>query len=474
MKFNKNDLLLYAVTDSRWAKEKSLYQQVEEALQNGVTMIQLREKNLDYQSFKEEALKIKDLCQNYHVPFLINDNVELAKEIDADGVHIGQDDLTLINARKILGENKIIGVSAHNLEEATQAMKNGADYLGVGAIFATSTKNDANNVSLQTLTEISKSVSIPTVAIGGINEENILSLTNTSISGVAIVSAIFASQNIPQSTKSLRTKVNRIVHPQLPCALTIAGSDSSGGAGIQADLKTMLAHHVFGMSAITALTAQNTMGVQGIMDVTPDFLGLQLESIFQDIYPHAVKIGMVSQAELIKVIAEKLKKYPVEHIVIDPVMVATSGAKLLQDDAIETLKKYLFPLASVLTPNIPEAIILSQIDIQNEKDMQKAAKIMSETYNCAVLVKGGHQINDANDLLYDGQTFTWFKGKRIDNPNTHGTGCTLSSAIASNLAKGEDLHLAIQHAKEYISDCLEEMLDLGNGQGPMDHACRIQ
>ncbi|WP_233541809.1 MULTISPECIES: bifunctional hydroxymethylpyrimidine kinase/phosphomethylpyrimidine kinase [Coprobacillaceae] len=257
-------------------------------------------------------------------------------------------------------------------------------------------------------------------------------------------------------------------------ALTIAGSDSSGGAGIQADLKTMLAHHVYGMSAITALTAQNTAGVAGILDVTPDFLALQLDSIFQDIYPEAVKIGMVSKGSLIKVIADKLHQYPVYNIVIDPVMVATSGAKLLNDDAINVLKDYLFSLATVLTPNIPEAMILSDIEIKNEEDMKKAAQIMSEKYQCAILVKGGHQINDANDLLYDGHHFTWFKGKKIDNQNTHGTGCTLSSAIASNLAKGDNLHDAIKKAKDYISGCLQENLDLGSGQGPMDHGYKLK
>ena len=252
-------------------------------------------------------------------------------------------------------------------------------------------------------------------------------------------------------------------------ALTIAGSDSSGGAGIQADIKTMTANGVYAMSAITALTAQNTTGVTGIMEVTPEFLSLQLEAVFTDIYPDAVKTGMVSSGDLIKTISATLKKYNAKNIVVDPVMVATSGDKLISDEAIEILKAELLPLATVITPNIPEAEVLSGMTIKNEEDMIKAAKAIYEKFNCNVLLKGGHQINDANDLLYRDGGYVWFKGKRINNPNTHGTGCTLSSAIASNLAKGETLDDAVKHAKEYISGALAAMLDLGKGSGPLAH-----
>ena len=223
-------------------------------------------------------------------------------------------------------------------------------------------------------------------------------------------------------------------------ALTIAGSDSSGGAGIQADLKTMIANGVYGMSAITALTAQNTTGVQGIFEVTPEFLEQEIDSVFTDIRPDAVKIGMVSSAGLIKSIAKKLHEHKAENIVVDPVMVATSGSKLISDDAIGTLKEYLFPMAAVLTPNIPETEVLSGMEVKSAEDMIAAAKQISETYHCAVLLKGGHQLNDA-----------------------------LSSAIASNLAKGYDLDTAVERAKAYISGALAAMLDLGHGSGPMDH-----
>lgn len=252
-------------------------------------------------------------------------------------------------------------------------------------------------------------------------------------------------------------------------ALTIAGSDSSGGAGIQADLKTMIANGVYAMTAITALTAQNTTGVQGIFEVTPEFLEQQIDSVFMDIRPDAVKIGMVSSVGLIESIAKKLKQYEAENIVVDPVMVATSGSRLISEDAIGALKELLLPMATVLTPNIPETEVLAGMEVKTADDMIAAAKYISETYHCAVLCKGGHQLNDANDLLYRNGDYKWFNGKRIDNPNTHGTGCTLSSAIASNLAKGYDLDTAVERAKAYISGALAAMLDLGQGSGPMDH-----
>ena len=256
-------------------------------------------------------------------------------------------------------------------------------------------------------------------------------------------------------------------------ALTIAGSDSSGGAGIQADIKTMTANGVFAMSAITALTAQNTTGVTGIMEVSPEFLEEQIDCIFTDIRPDAVKIGMVSSAGLITAIADRLKEYHAENIVVDPVMVATSGAKLISDDAVATLKEKLLPIADILTPNIPETEVLSGMEVKTEEDMVSAARKISEQYQCAVLVKGGHQLNDANDLLYRNGECRWFYGKRIDNPNTHGTGCTLSSAIASNLAKGFPMDESVERAKEYISGALGAMLDLGRGSGPMNHAFDI-
>ena len=253
-------------------------------------------------------------------------------------------------------------------------------------------------------------------------------------------------------------------------ALSIAGSDSCGGAGIQADIKTMTLNGVYAMSAVTALTAQNTTGVSAILEADADFLEKEINAVFEDIFPDAVKIGMVSSSALIEVIAQRLKFYQAENIVVDPVMVATSGARLINDSAINTLKEKLLPIADVITPNIPETEVLSGMKISDKDDMEKAAVSIGEKFKCAVLVKGGHSINDADDILYSNGKITYFKGKRIDNPNTHGTGCTLSSAIAANLAKGYSLEKSVERAKEYISGALGAMLDLGKGSGPMNHA----
>lgn len=251
--------------------------------------------------------------------------------------------------------------------------------------------------------------------------------------------------------------------------LTIAGSDSSGGAGIQADLKTMTVNGVYAMSVITALTAQNTQGVSGILDVSPEFITSQMDAVFTDIYPDAIKIGMVSSPEIVEAIAKSLERYEAKNIVLDPVMVATSGAVLLKEEAMDSLINRLIPLADVITPNIPEGEILAGMKIENEDDMEKAAEIIGVKYNCAVLLKGGHKVNDANDLLYRKGDFKWFLSERIDNNNTHGTGCTLSSAIAANLAKGEDLNQAIKNAKEYLIGALRAGLNLGKGSGPLMH-----
>ena len=256
-------------------------------------------------------------------------------------------------------------------------------------------------------------------------------------------------------------------------ALSIAGSDSCGGAGIQADIKTMTANGVYAMSAVTALTAQNTLGVKDISPVTPQFLKAQLDCVFTDIFPDAVKIGMVSSSDLIDAISEKLQEYKAVNIVLDPVMVATSGAKLIDDEAVSHLKE-LIKLADLITPNIPEAQVLAEMPITDEQTCVEAARKIAQKYDCAVLCKGGHALNDANDFLCSKEGEYWFRGERIYNENTHGTGCTLSSAIASNLAKGYELKESIAKAKTYISGALSAMLDLGKGKGPMNHAFAIK
>lgn len=256
--------------------------------------------------------------------------------------------------------------------------------------------------------------------------------------------------------------------------LTIAGSDSSGGAGIQADLKTMTSHKIYGMSVITALTAQNTTGVFGVYESLPEFVAQQLDAVFNDIYPDAVKIGMVSNKEIISVIADKLIEYKAKNIVLDPVMVATSGSRLFKDDAIEMLINKLMPLSSIITPNIHEAEVLCGFEIKNKNDMQTAAVKISESYTGCILIKGGHLTNCSDDLLYAQGEFTWYEQSKINNPNTHGTGCTLSSAIACNLAEGFNTRESIQNAKNYITGALKTNLNLGNGSGPLNHCWNLK
>ena len=258
-----------------------------------------------------------------------------------------------------------------------------------------------------------------------------------------------------------------------PTVLTIAGSDSSGGAGIQADIKTMIMNGVYAMSAVTALTAQNTTGVRAILEVSPEFLQQQLDAVFEDIYPDAIKIGMVPSGQLIRVIVDRLRRYGAKKIVVDPVMVSTSGSVLMKEEARAILEEQLLPMAAVITPNIPEAEVLTGRKIRNREDMEAAALHLGIRGIRAVLLKGGHSVSDADDLLYANGRLTWFPGRRIQNPNTHGTGCTLSSAIASALARGMSMEDAVKEAKDYICGALESDLDLGKGSGPLDHGYRM-
>lgn len=261
--------------------------------------------------------------------------------------------------------------------------------------------------------------------------------------------------------------------------LTIAGSDSSGGAGIQADVKTIAAHGLFAECAITALTAQNTLGVHGVQEVAPAFVEQQIDVVFDDIRPDAVKIGMVSSADIAHAIADALERNGAARIVVDPVMVATSGSALIATDAVEALVQRLFPLAAVVTPNVPEAAVLAEMPIGTEADMEAAAERIAQRTRAAcghapaVLVKGGHGVGDlaqANDLLHlpDGAQ-VWLRGPRISNPNAHGTGCTLSSAIACGLALDSTPEQAARSGKEYVAGALAAQLNLGRGSGPLDH-----
>lgn len=251
--------------------------------------------------------------------------------------------------------------------------------------------------------------------------------------------------------------------------LTIAGSDSCGGAGIQADLKTFSAHEVFGMSVITAVTAQNTQGVFAVEDISPDIIQKQIEVIFDDISVDGVKIGMVSKTETIKIIAETLSKYSVKNLVIDPVMISKSGFDLLKPEAKEALIKYLLPMATVVTPNLPEAEVITGLNVNNLDGMKEAAKMIYKMGPKYVLIKGGHLEGEAVDVLYDGVDFIYYNSPRINTKNTHGTGCTLSSSIASNLGKGLSVIEAIKQSKAYITTAIEKSFSIGKGVGPVHH-----
>lgn len=463
----KFDLLLYAVTDRAWTGTGTLAGQVEEALKAGVTMVQLREKELAAETFLEEAKQIKRITDAYGVPLIINDHVAVARACDAAGVHIGQNDMKAAAARCLLGPDKIIGVTVKTVEQARLAQQQGADYLGAGAVFGSATKPEAKLITLEQLRAITAAVTVPVVAIGGIHQDNILGLQGSGVAGAAVVSGIFAAGDIGAAVRVLKERA-RLVRERKK-VLSIAGSDCSGGAGIQADLKTMLAMGTYGMSVITALTAQNTAGVAGIFAVEPEFVARQMDCVFTDIVPDAVKIGMVSQKEIIRVVAGKLRQYQARNIVLDPVMASTGKSRLLAADAADALVQELLPLATVLTPNIPEAEFLAGMDIAGEKDMAEAACRIGEKCRGAVLVKGGHLTGAANDVLYQDGGLTWFSRSRIETGNSHGTGCTLSSAIACGLAEGKTIAGSVEAAKFYLSGALQAGLNLGKGNGPLDH-----
>lgn len=470
----KKAMNLYLVTDRTWSQGEDFYSQVEQALQNGVSFLQLREKELAHASFLKSACRMRTIAKKYSVPFVINDNIEVAIESGADGVHIGQGDMPVSEARERLGHDRLLGVSVQTVQQAVKAVREGADYLGAGAVFSTSTKSDARALDHRILRDICDAVDVPVVAIGGITEENTLELSGTNVSGIAVVSAILGQKDTGAAARKMAKTSRMMTQHAFPKVLTIAGSDCSGGAGIQADLKTMSAHGCYGMSVITALTAQNTTGVYGVQNASAEFVQNQMDCVFSDIRPDAVKIGMVSSKEIILAIAERLHAYRMEQdeavpVVLDPVMVSTSGSRLLDEGAIGALKQVLMPLAALITPNLHEAELLSGVKIQTKADMLEAAEVISRGFDGSILIKGGHLDDCADDLLYGPTGALWFEGKKLDNPNTHGTGCTLSSAIASNLAIGFELPLSVKRAKKYLSGAIGDNLNLGRGRGPLNH-----
>lgn len=462
---------LYAITDRTYDALRPLPIAVKQAIEGGATCIQLRDKH-SLPTTEADARAVAELCRYAGIPFIVNDDVVLAQRVDADGVHVGQDDMSCAQARAVLGSDKIIGVSVHTVAEAKQAQAQGADYVGVGALFTTPTKPDAHVVTPVELKEITEALSIPAVAIGGLNLDTLDILENSGVDGAAVVSAVFGADDVVDATCRLRRKVEQVLGKR-PSVVTIAGSDSSGGAGIQADLKTMEANSVFGQSALAALTAQNTLGVTEVLNVPSEFVAAQIRAIFADIVPDAVKIGMLSDPDVVLAVAQTLQEVQARNIVLDPVMVATSGAELSTTAAIEAIAATLFPLAAVITPNLAEAGVLAECVIETKQDMEYAARRILKKGTHAVLIKGGHLTGHADDLLVTkaGGVY-WFEGEVIETHDTHGTGCSLSSAIASYLAKGYALPFAVEQAKAYVAGAIRHDIQLGHGSGPLNHSWR--
>ena len=494
------DLSLYLVTDRPLSGGRDMAWIVREAAAGGVTMVQLREKECSTAEFIQLARELKAALAPLGIPLIINDRVDVALAVDADGVHIGQSDMPYATARKLLGSNKIIGLSVETMDEVIAANALDVDYIGISPVYATPTKTDTlTPFGLDGVDEVMRCSRHRCVAIGGMNRDTVGEVIAHGVEGVAVVSAIVAAPSPREAAAELAAiiKDNRhehsegseysensevsenncqlsTVNSQLRRVLTIAGSDSGGGAGIQADIKSISANGCFATSAITAITAQNTLGVNAVEGLSIDILEGQIEAVLSDIGTDSVKIGMLHSAEVVRSVARLLRKYGIKDVVLDPVMVSTSGHKLIEDSAIAVLKSDLMPLARVITPNIPEAEILLGEPIERQGDLPGAARRLAQHYGVSVLLKAGHLVNDELiDIFYNYETgeVAELSARRVDTPNTHGTGCTLSSAFAAQLAKGLPLTEAARAAKAYINNAIIHgaAYKIGNGHGPVCH-----
>lgn len=466
------DYSLYLVMDDSVVPTHNMINVLSTLVTAGITCVQLRMKKATPSEIKHIASQMLQLLKPHHIPLIINDHVDIAVAIDADGVHIGQQDISPFEARKQLGDNKIIGLSIENLQQAKSSHDFPVDYFGIGPIFPTDTKSNATtSIGIDGLLQIKKILSKPIVAIGGINTGNLVPVLETGIDGIAIISAILAQSQPDLAAKEIAKMISA---NEYPCVLTIAGSDSSGGAGIQADIKAISATGSYAASVITALTAQNTLGVQGVQAIPPAFVAQQIESVLDDLRIRAVKIGMLFDANIIKIVAEKLEKFQIKNAVLDPVMIAKSGDALLKSEAISALKSELISKCYLITPNLDEAEKLLETRIRNREEMAAAATALGQQYQTNVLVKGGHlSVDDAADVLFlqQHQSLHWFQSTRIDTKNTHGTGCTYSAAIASFLAQKYDLYDAVSAAKKYVDEAIiaAQHCKIGHGFGPLHH-----
>jgi len=464
---NRSIAGVYLITD----QQDNLLERVGQALRGGVSVLQYRPKNKPDEHCLDEGQRLKQLCNRQGTLFIVNDNLKLALALDADGVHLGQDDGTPQDARKLLGPDKIIGISTHNLDEALRAEADGADYLGFGAMYPTDSKTITHMPGTSGLSAIRGRVKLPIVAIGGISPANACRVVDAGADAVAVISSVLSAARPDIAAAELRLLFNRLTPFPRGGVLTIAGSDSGGGAGIQADLKTITLLGSYAASAITALTAQNTRGVKSIHGIPPSFVRDQFDTVLSDLPIDVIKTGMLHTPAIISILAEYLSEqthfYPV---VIDPVMVAKGGASLLELDGISVFQQSLLPHAYLLTPNLPEAERLLNCRIHSEAAMEQAARQLHGMGAANVLLKGGHLNGaDAVDILFDGQNIYRFSSERFFTSATHGTGCSFASAIAAYLAQGEPLKEAVHRSKLFISNAIRLARPIGKGHGPINH-----
>lgn len=458
---------VYLITD----QGDDLVDRVAQALRGGVSALQYRAKNKEYGECLMVGGELKRLCARFGTTFIVNDNVQLAKELDADGVHLGQEDGNIADARALLGPDKVIGTSTHNLEEALRAEQDGADYIGFGAMYPTGSKIISHLPGVEGLESIRGSVKIPIVAIGGISNVNACRVIEAGADALAVISSVLSSLRPDVAVAELSLLFNRVRPFPRGAVLSVAGSDSGGGAGIQADIKTITLLGSYAATVLTALTAQNTRGVSSIHGLPPSFVYDQLDAVLSDISIDVIKTGMLHTPAIISALAERLgERNVLIPMVIDPVMVAKGGAALLECEAVKVFSDQLLPLAYLLTPNVPEAERLLGRSIKNEAEMEQAAVDLHALGAANVLVKGGHMSGRlSTDILFDGSICRRVSSERIFTSNTHGTGCSYASAIAALLAQGEPLLTAVERSKSFITSAIRLARPLGNGHGPVNH-----
>jgi len=457
---------LYLITPQ--SSDEQILSITRSALQGGAKIVQYRDKQRSRDAQISLARQLVQLCQEKGATFLINDSPEVAAASFADGVHLGQGDVSVQDARRIIGPNKLIGMSTRTVDQALKAEMYGADYIAVGSMFQTGTKDDAELVGPETLRKVRRAVKLPVVAIGGINAVNGAELIDAGADSLAVISAVADDRNPALAAREISLLFNRRRPRETTRVMTVAGSDCGGGAGIQADLKTIALLGSYGTSAITVLTAQNTCGVQGLSPASAGFIVKQMELVLADIGTDTMKTGMLYSEEIVTRVAEQIERHQLAAIV-DPVMIAKGGSPLLKQDAVEAVRDRLLPATLLLMPNIPEAETLTGLKINSLEDMEAAACSLAELGARHVLVKGGHRHGDATDILLTRGQIIRLTAGRIETKNTHGTGCTYSAAAATLMAQGQPLQVAVKNAKQFISQAIRNAYQIGTGHGPVNH-----